>query len=135
MTDQNSVTLIGRLTADAGIHTFESGSSVFDFSIAVNTSKKTSDGKYEDVPNFINIKYYVKNSGKLSEMLKKGSQVCIGGHLTQEHWEKDGQKNSRIVVVAEHIQFCGSKKSTDPSNSVSQTDSVYNEGFHEDLPF
>ena len=27
------------------------------------------------------------------------------GRIKQERWEKDGKKESRVVVVAEHIEF------------------------------
>ena len=39
--------------------------------------------------------------------MTKGKQVAIRGYLKQERWEKDGQKQSRVVVNCEEIELLG----------------------------
>jgi single-strand DNA-binding protein len=42
--------------------------------------------------------------------LTKGKQVAIEGRLNQERWEKDGQKHSRVKIIATSIQLLGGGK-------------------------
>jgi len=46
-----------------------------------------------------------KTAENVGQYLKKGASVLVEGRLTQDRWEKDGKKFSRIKVVAESVQF------------------------------
>lgn len=124
MKDINNVILCGRLTKDALIHKFNEESAVVQFTIAVNTTTK-KDGQYSDVANFFDCKIFGKNKDKLTSLLVKGKQVAVSGYLTQERWEKDGQKNSRIIVNVLDIQLLGGASKEGSQNG----------GFSEDLPY
>ena len=39
----------------------------------------------------------------------KGKQIAIDGYLKQDRWEKDGQKMSKVSVVANNVQLLGGK--------------------------
>ena len=41
--------------------------------------------------------------------LTKGKQVAVDGELRQDRWEKDGQKFSRVSIVANNVQLLGGK--------------------------
>lgn len=131
MKDINTSTLIGRLTKDAELHMFSEETGVIQFTLAFNTTTK-KDGKFEDVANFIKCKHFGKNMSKLNEMLTKGKQVSVSGYLAQESWEKDGHKNSTILIIAEDIQLLGGGKASSESSQGSQE--AYND-FQEDCPF
>ena len=51
--------------------------------------------------------------GRLAELvgeyLGKGSPIFIEGRLKQDTWEKDGQKRSKLYVIADRIQFLQGK--------------------------
>jgi single-strand DNA-binding protein len=57
----------------------------------------------------------------LNQYLVKGKPVGVDGELRQERWEKDGQKRSKVEVVASNIQLLGGGEARNseeaPSNS------------------
>lgn len=126
--DINSCVIVGCLTKDTELKTFDSGYGVLNFTIATNRSYKKGEEWVEEA-SFIDCKYFSKGASKLSEYMKKGVRVAVDGSVVQETWEKDGQKRSRLVVQAENIQLLGNKQ----SNSSSAPSS--NDEFPEDCPF
>ena len=109
MRDVNSVTVIGRLTRDAELKYLNGGTAVLEFSIASNYSKKSQSGSYEDAANFFDVSYFGKGAEAVSRYIGKGKQVCIVGELRQERWEKDGDKRSKVKIMANTVQLLGSK--------------------------
>ena len=45
----------------------------------------------------------------LKPYLTKGKQIAIDGYLKQDRWEKDGQKMSKVTIVANNVQLLGGK--------------------------
>lgn len=110
MATLNEVRLIGNLTKDpesraAGQHTIAS------FSIAVNRRSKNPDGSAKEEVSFFDCEAWNKTGELVMQYLKKGRTVLVGGRLQQDRWEaQDGQKRSRIKIVADNVQFLGSPK-------------------------
>ena len=114
MTDTNSIILIGRLTKDVGSdeRSFSyvgNGTAKAVVSLAVNRSVKKGE-KWEDEVSFIDVTIWGKTAENLKPNLVKGKQICVCGYLKQDRWEKDGQKQSRLTVVAESVQLLGGGK-------------------------
>ena len=121
--DVNSVILIGRLTQDLGSDERSfgyvgNGQARANVSIAVNRSKKDGDQWIDEV-NYFNITIWGKTAENLKPYLTKGKQICVEGHLKQDRWEKDGQKQSRVTIVADQVQLLGGK--SDSNNSGTST--------------
>ena len=96
---------IGRLTQDASLeYAAGSGAAILKFSIATDHMKK-KDGTTDT--SFFNCKAFGKLAENLNPYLKKGKQVAIAAFLKQERWEKDGQKQSRVILNCEEIQLLG----------------------------
>ncbi len=113
MTDLNHVVLIGRLTQDLGSDERSfgyvgNGQARANVSIAVNRSKKSGD-QWVDEVNYFNITIWGKTAENLKPYLTKGKQICVEGHLKQDRWEKDGQKQSRVTIVADQVQLLGGR--------------------------
>ena len=111
MTDLNKVILIGRLTQDCGndernFQYVGNGTAKAVVSLAVNRSVK-KNGNWVDEVSFINVTIWGKTAENLKQYLKKGTQICVEGYLTQDRWEKDGKKESRLNVTAESVQLLG----------------------------
>jgi len=121
MEDLNSVIIIGRLTKDAELTYTNSGYPLCKFSIASNRSKKDGD-KYVDEASFFNVNLWGKRGEALNQYLLKGQQVAIGGSLKQDRWEKEGQKQSRVVIEAKNLQLIGSKKEGQPGGQIQGQD-------------
>lgn len=110
MQDTNAVVLVGRLVREAELKYLNSGSAVTNFSIAVNTAKKTENG-WEDEGNFFDVSLFGKLGEALKPYLLKGSQVCVMGRLRQQRWtDKDGANKSKVVIMAENVQLVGGKR-------------------------
>ena len=121
MTDLNHVVLIGRLTQDLGSDERSfgyvgNGQARANVSIAVNRSKKNGDQWVEEV-NYFNITIWGKTAENLKPYLTKGKQICVEGHLKQDRWEKDGQKQSRVTIVADNVQLLGGRSDGGSSNA------------------
>lgn len=58
---------------------------------------------------FIDVTVWGKSAENSSQYLKKGSAALVEGRLKLDSWEKDGQKRSKLKVVANKVQFLGGK--------------------------
>jgi single-strand DNA-binding protein len=113
MANLNKVMLIGRLTRDPEIKTFGNGGKVANIGFAVNNRKKNKDsGEWEDVPVWVDLKVFNRDTGRkmadlVESSLKKGQQVYVEGHLVLEEWtgKEDGKKASKMVVYVDDFQF------------------------------
>jgi single-strand DNA-binding protein len=110
MASLNKVFLIGNLTKDPEVRRTPSGTAVTDLRLAVNRKFKSSSGENREETCFINATVWGRQAETSAEYLRKGSAAMIEGRLKYDEWEKDGQKHSRISVVAERVQFMGSPR-------------------------
>jgi single-strand DNA-binding protein len=96
----NSVVLIGRLTANPTSHAGEKHESA-TFRLAV--PRPVGDGA-----DFIDIVTFDKLAATCAEWLTKGREVAVVGKLRLNEWTgKDGERRSRVQVVADAVQFLG----------------------------
>lgn len=117
MANLNKVMLIGRLTRDPEVRTFNNGGKVAKFGFAVNNRKKNMQtGQWEEEPVFVDVEAFNRGeSGKQADLveqyLAKGRQVYIEGHLKLDSWTaQDGQKRNRLLVVVDNLQFLDSRQ-------------------------
>lgn len=109
MASMNKVILIGNLTRDPELRYTQSGMAIAKFGLAVNEKFKQGDDWKEKV-NFIDIVVWGKQGENCSEYLAKGRQAAIEGRLSYSTWETDdGQKRSKLEVVAEKVVFLGAR--------------------------
>lgn len=106
--DINSVVIVGRLTRDVELKYMNNGNAVASMSIAVNRSKKEGD-QWVSEAHFFDVSYFGKGAEAVKPYLTKGKQIAVQGSLRQNRWEKDGQKQSRISIVADNVQLLGGK--------------------------
>jgi single-strand DNA-binding protein len=103
----NRVTLTGNLTRDPEVR--EAGdTTVCGLRLAVNASKKTPSGSWEDRPNYFDVTVWGAQASACGKFLAKGSKVAIDGRLEWQEWEKDGKKNQTVKVVAQSVEFLSS---------------------------
>ena len=116
MNDLNHVVLIGRLTQDAELKYTQSGYAISSFSIAVNRSRKNGEQWVEEA-NFFEVSLFGKAAENLKPYLVKGKQVAIDCELRQDRWESEGQKRSKVVIVANSVQLVGGNNGTSGQNA------------------
>lgn len=104
----NKVILIGRLTKDPELRYTSSNIATASFSIAVDRNFTNQNGERE--ADFINIVVWRKQAENCKNYLTKGSQVAIDGRIqTRSYDGQDGQKRYVTEVIADNVQFLGTK--------------------------
>ncbi|TLM78949.1 MAG: single-stranded DNA-binding protein [Actinobacteria bacterium] len=102
----NRVMISGNLTRDGELRSTGGGMSVLSLRVAVNDSRKNqSTGEWEEIPNYVGVVIFGKRADSLGRYLTKGTKVAVEGKLRYSEWEKDGQKHSKLEVVADEIEF------------------------------
>jgi len=111
MANLNRVFLIGNLTRDPELRYIPSGTAVANFGLATNRIYTTQDGERKEDVCFVDIVTWSKTAENCANYLTKGSPVFIEGRLQFRSWETDdGQKRSKLEVVADRVQFLGGRR-------------------------
>ena len=112
MASYNRVVLVGNMTRDVELRTIQSGKSVTDVGLAVNERRPDASGNgWVDEVNFFDVTVWGRNAEVLRDYARKGSPILVEGRLKQDTWEQDGQKRSKVKVVADRIVLLGSRDS------------------------
>jgi single-strand DNA-binding protein len=109
MANLNRVLLIGRLTRDPETRSLASGTSVVSFGLAVNRvyNRKETGEKVEETC-FVDVEAWGRTGETIARYMRKGRQLFVEGRLRFDSWERDGQRRSKLSVVAENFQFIDS---------------------------
>lgn len=100
----NTVVITGNLTRDPEVRHIGSGTAVVDLGVACNSREKQGD-EWVDRADFFDVTVWGKQAEICGEYLAKGSPVAVQGRLRLDQWEKDGDKRSKVKIVASSIQF------------------------------
>lgn len=103
----NQVILMGNLTRDPELRSTPNGQSVCSFSLALNRSYKGSNGEWQEATDFVNIVAWGPLGERVAQYLTKGRPCLVNGRLQSSSWEQDGQKRSKLEVVAQDVTFLG----------------------------
>jgi single-strand DNA-binding protein len=103
----NQVTLMGNLTRDPELRTTPSGATVCSFSLALNRSYKNAEGSWTEATDYIDIVAWGPLGERVAQYLTKGRPALVSGRLQSRNWEQDGQKRSKVEVVANDVTFLG----------------------------
>jgi single-strand DNA-binding protein len=128
MSDINRSIVSGRLVADPELKYLPSGTAVTNLRLASNRSF-TSNGERRDEALFVDVEVYGKAGEALVQHKAKGDFLLVDGRLRQHTWERDGQRYSRIAIVADQVSF-----GPNPKGAAGATASAEGED-KDDLPF
>ena len=112
MASINRVVLVGNLTRDPEQRTLPSGSNVTELGIAVNHRyKNRQTDQWVEEPNYFNIVVFGAQGDACNQYLSKGRPVAVDGRLRFSSWDdkNGGGKRSKVDVVADTVQFLGSR--------------------------
>ena len=111
MANFNKVFLMGNLTRDPELRTIPSGQTVCELGLATNRYWTTPQGEKKEEVTFLSITVWGRQAESCSKYLSKGRPVFVEGRLKFDQWESpEGQKRSKLHVVAERVQFLGSPR-------------------------
>jgi single-strand DNA-binding protein len=108
MASYNRVILVGNLTRDPELRYIPSGTAVSEIGLAVNDRVKKGD-QWVDETTFVDVTLWARTAEVANEYLSKGSSVLIEGRLKLDTWEKEGQKRSKLRVIADKMQMLGGR--------------------------
>lgn len=137
----NKVFLMGNLTRDPELRYTPSGMAVCKLGLAINRRfRDRNSDEWRDDTCFVDITVWGKTGENCSQYLAKGSAVHVEGKLRFSSWESEGQKRSKLDVVADNVQFLpratgsGDNVSNAPSSKVNEPAAIPGED-EETIPF
>ncbi len=102
----NSINLVGRITKDLELKFTQSNKPVCEFSLAVNRVG-------QEQTDFITCQVWNGQAENLSKYQGKGSLIGVLGSLRVDKFkDKDGNDRYKTYVLANNIEYLGTKKDT-----------------------
>lgn len=104
----NICALQGRLAWDPELRQTNTGKQVATFTLAVDRGRRDANGK--SVADWIPVIAWERAAEFAYKWLTKGQMVAVDGRLqSRTYTAKDGTNRTVLEVVANNINFCGSK--------------------------
>src|SRR5581483_5368791 len=114
----NQVILMGNLTRDPDLRQIPSGQSVCSFSLALNRAYKGQNGEWQEATDYIDVVAWGPLAERVSQYVTKGRRVLVQGRLQSRSWEQEGQKRSKVEVLANDVTFLDSRGGGDNAADV-----------------
>jgi single-strand DNA-binding protein len=118
----NVVVITGNLTRDPELRSTPSGTSVCKLRIGVNGRRKNAHNEWVDKPNFFDVTVWGAHGESCAEYLAKGRPVAVEGRLDWHEYTKDDEKRQSVQIVANSVQFLGSKPEDDGAAGATDSD-------------
>lgn len=128
----NKTILLGNICNDLELK--ENGEfKTINFNLAVQRKFKNKDGQYES--DFIRIVAFNNTASFIKQYFNKGSKIVVEGRIqTRNYDDTNGIKHYVTEVIAENVEFAGSKQEKTYDNIPEGTNVVDNDNSL-DLPF
>ena len=105
MNNLNSILIEGNLVRDPLFRSTAKGTPICTFSLASNRFFKQDSGLEKEV-SFFEVETWAKLAENCYNLGRKGRGVRVVGRLKQDRWPgSDGKNHSRVMIVAEHVEF------------------------------
>ena len=130
------IVITGNLTADPVLRATPSGTSVCNFTLAVNRRFPGADG--QKVTDFFNIVAWRGLADTCNKYLTKGKKAAIVGELqARTYTAKDGTTRMSLDVGADEVEFLSPKeeKPAEPRQMTPADPNTFDDVSSDDLPF
>ena len=121
-TNINRVIITGNLTRDPELSSMpSSGMAICSLRVACNGRRKNnSTGEWEDQPNYFDVTVFGAQGENCARFLRKGRPLAVDGRLRWREWQSnEGQKRQAVDIIAESVQFLGSREDAGGGNGFS----------------
>lgn len=105
----NTISIIGRLTADPELKTTTNGVNVCSFTLAVDRPR------VKDTTDFFRCTAWRQTGEFISRYFTKGRKMGVTGSMQSHSYESDGKKITAWEVVVDQVDFCDSKPGSQPA--------------------
>lgn len=130
----NKIVLIGNLTADPVLRATPNGTSVCNFTLAVNRRFPGADG--QKVTDFFNIVAWRGLADTCHKYLARGKKAAVIGDLqARTYTAKDGTTRMSLDVGADEVEFLSPKDEEKPRQMTPADPSTFDDISSDDLPF
>jgi single-strand DNA-binding protein len=134
MSNFNSVTLVGRLTADPETTTVQTNNGPVQktsFRIAVNRI-----GRNKDTADFFDVETWRSTAEYVAAYQTKGKRVLVDGRLQLQQWQNnEGENRSKVVVIGDTVQGFDYEAQAEGSERPKAAATATSTGDDEDIPF
>ena len=97
------ITIVGRLGADPELRSLPNGDALASLRV-VSSGRRQVEGKWVDVDTtWWKVTAFRMLAEGCVDKLTKGDKVVIVGTIKESSWEKNGEKQTRMEVVADAI--------------------------------
>lgn len=116
----NKVTLVGRISTDLELRYTGSNKAYCRFNLAVNRMNEGTD--------FIPVTVWGKPAENLVSYQNKGSLILVDGSISMNNYtDKDGNNRTSFEIMTSNVQFLGSKRASDETNTEEAESDPYEE--------
>lgn len=106
MNQLNSLIIEGNVTRSPELREPAEGFKVCTVPLAVNRFYRNAKGEGVNEVSYFTVETYGKMAEICMKNCDKGRGLRVVGRLKQNKWKSaDGKTNSRITIIAEHIEF------------------------------
>jgi single-strand DNA-binding protein len=110
---------MGNLTRDPELRQTPTGQNVTSFSLALNRNYKDSSGEWKEVTDYVDIVCWGPLAERVAQYMSKGRRCLVQGRLQSRSWEQDGNKRSKVEVLANDVTFLDSRGGGNDSDGFS----------------
>ncbi len=120
----NRTILVGRISTDLELRQTSNGKSYCRFNLAVNRMNEGTD--------FIPVTLWGKSAENTATYQNKGSLILVDGSISMSNYtDKNGNNRTSFEVMAQNVQFLGSKNSSsniqNEANSSTDEEDVFSQ--------
>jgi single-strand DNA-binding protein len=106
MVGLNKVIIIGNVGTDPEMRFTPNGNPVTSFRIATSRTYTTPEGERKQETEWFDVVTWNRLAENCNQFLTKGQRAYIEGRLRTRSWEgQDGQRHSRIEIIANRVLF------------------------------
>lgn len=126
----NYTIIHGRICNDLELKTTQSGISVTTFTVAVDRQYKSGEDKITD---FFSVTAWRGLAEMICRNFTRGKEILLSGEMqSRKYTDKDGNNRIAWELVADTVDFCGSKSDTAQKPSEPKLEEI---DLGEELPF
>jgi single-strand DNA-binding protein len=124
MLSLNKVMIIGNVGTEPEMRFTPNGNPVTSFRVATNRVHITTEGERKRETEWFTVVAWNRLAEQCNQFLTKGRLVYAEGRLRTRTWEgQDGQKRSRVEIVANRVVFLDKREAAPlPEEGIEDTD-------------